>query len=264
VEFNCRSATRRRSRTRAGSKRRWRVACPTGGDRPARRASPAALAPGAALTCARRRRLPATPATGDVITGRRGLAFCMPAPGAAARAIVSSGGPGAVVPPPEPDLPAARAGRYDAVGRVHFAGAHYRTDIALARNRSGVPPRVGGRRCMRRDWSGISRVRIGPIVWRCGAGPTAVRRLASGEDLSSRAHQALFGCGRRLDQSTSVDGYVRRTLVRTFLDSKAAVIWSGRPRADRCPTRRHPVDLPRRAGHAGATGCARCRRPSAP
>jgi len=36
--------------------------------------------------------------------------------------------------------------------RVSFAGAHYRSDIALLGNRSGCPPRVRGRRCHAADW----------------------------------------------------------------------------------------------------------------
>jgi len=96
---------------------------------------------------------------------------------------------------------------------------------------------------MRRDWER-------DFVEYVSARSLALRRTAyllcgdwhQAEDLTQVALTKLYSVWRRLDQSTSVDGYVRRTLVRTFLDSKRRFWSRERPRAD-LPDQAAPVDL---------------------
>ena len=76
---------------------------------------------------------PAAPRTGEVITGteRPGVLHA----GTARRAdgeLVSAGGRVLACTATGPDLARARAAAYDLVSGVRMAGAHYRTDIALA------------------------------------------------------------------------------------------------------------------------------------
>ncbi|MFG1607249.1 phosphoribosylamine--glycine ligase [Actinoplanes sp. NPDC049265] len=96
--------------------------------------------PGAAVTVVvASHNYPATPRTGDVITGaeRPGVIHA----GTSRRAdgaLVSAGGRVLSVTATGADLPAARAAAYALVGDVALDGAHHRTDIALKAARGEV------------------------------------------------------------------------------------------------------------------------------
>lgn len=75
---------------------------------------------------------PGRPRTGDVLTGADGEGVLHAGTARRDGKVVSSGGRVLSVVGTGVDLPAARAGAYQKLGRIALAGSHFRTDIALA------------------------------------------------------------------------------------------------------------------------------------
>ena len=95
---------------------------------------------------------------------------------------------------------------------------------------------------MRREWER-------DFVEYVGARALALRRTAyllsgdwhTAEDLTQATLTKLYLAWRKIDRSGSVDAYARRTLVRTFLDSRRRLWNRERPHAD-VPERSAPTD----------------------
>jgi RNA polymerase sigma-70 factor (sigma-E family) len=95
---------------------------------------------------------------------------------------------------------------------------------------------------MRRDWER-------DFVEYVSARSLSLRRTAyllcgdwhQAEDLTQVAFTKLYAAWRRLDRSTSIDGYVRQTLVRAFVDGRRRFWNRERPRAE-LPEQAAPAD----------------------